>query len=123
MKFLLTTIVLLNCLPLIFSKLMPNIQDGRYNAETKAMEIDVQYGGGCKEHNFQLQMVSCLKLYPLRCNAELIDLTEDDFCEAFISRTVSISLVEAGLSRRYYNGATININGASDSHITLVLPQ
>lgn len=108
---------------MIFTENMPNIQNGRYNAETKAIEINVQYGGGCKEHKFQLQMGFCVKTYPLQCNAKLIDLTTDDYCEAFISRTVSISIHEAGLDDRYYTGASIKIQGAGNSNVSITLPK
>ncbi|CAF2840377.1 unnamed protein product [Rotaria sp. Silwood2] len=108
---------------MVFGQNMPFIQDGRYNAQTKAIEININYGGGCAEHKFQLKIGSCLDdFYPVQCDAKLIDLTTNDFCEAFIHRKVSISLRESGLDNGYYTGASIQIQGAGGSKATIYLP-
>jgi len=63
----------------------------------------------------------CLKIYPLQCNAKLIDLTTNDYCEALIYRIVSVSVDEAGLDDRYYTDASINIQDAGNSNISMTL--
>ncbi|CAF4728771.1 unnamed protein product [Rotaria sp. Silwood1] len=107
---------------MIFAQNTPYIQDGRYNSKTKTIEINVQYGGGCAEHKFQLEVGTCLESYPVQCDAKLIDLTTNDYCEAFIQRKVLIGLHEAGLDNNYYTGASVLIHGARDSKALIVLP-
>ncbi|CAF4002302.1 unnamed protein product [Rotaria sp. Silwood1] len=102
---------------------MPYIQDARYNTTTKAIEINLTYGGGCTEHKFHLKIGICLERYPVQCDAKLIDLTTNDFCDAFIHRKISISIHEAGLDNDYYKGASIEIQGAGDSKAFVSLRQ
>lgn len=99
------------------------VKSAKYNAAKKGIEIDVVYGGGCKAHNFELQVGGCRESFPASCDAELVDLTNDDFCEALISRTVFISLESAGLNTSYYSGASINIKGDDNSKVSVRLPR
>lgn len=90
------------------------IRSARLDASKKNILIDVTYGGGCKTHAFELKMGICYETYPVRCQAQLVDLTNDDFCEALISTTVVINLKEAGLEDRYYSNGSLTITGADD---------
>lgn len=99
------------------------VKSAKYNAAKKGIEIGVKYGGGCKEHKFELQVGTCLESFPVQCSAELVDLTNDDFCEALVSRTIFISLDNAGLNESYYSSATINIKGDNQSRVAVRLPR
>ncbi len=101
--------------------LAASVEDARLNASGD-IEVDVIYGGGCKEHTFKLQVTHCLESMPVRCPVQLIDLTEGDFCEALISRTVTFKLSDYGFDEDYFSGATLIISGNDDSTATVVLP-
>ena len=122
MKSVLTIVVLLNFFTMILMQNMPRIQRGYYNTETKAIEIDIQYSGGCAKHEFRLQIEACRESYPVQCDANLIDLTTNDFCEAFLHQKVSIGMHEAGLDDEYYRGASIAIHGSGNSKAYITLP-
>jgi hypothetical protein len=98
------------------------ITGGRMNAEKGVIEVDVRYGGGCEDHDFRIEMQGCLETYPVQCNAKLVDLTQDDFCEAMISRTIEFSLEKEGLAGAYYSQASLVIEGDRESSVTLSLP-
>ena len=98
-----------------------NIEDGRFNPSTNSIELDVQYGGGCKEHIFKLKMGTCRESYPVQCDAQLIDLVTDDFCDAIVMKTVSINLHDAGLDDGYYDGALLEIHSAGNSNVLITL--
>jgi hypothetical protein len=99
------------------------VKDARFNYDKNVIEVDVAYGGGCKEHKFELEMSGyCLESYPVQCSAKIVDQTYDDYCEAYIHRTVEFTLEEAGLDDGYYNGASITITGSNKSAATLRLP-
>jgi hypothetical protein len=99
------------------------VQSAKYNAAKKAIELVVSYGGGCKEHKFKLDMGACQESSPVSCEANLVDLTQGDFCEAYLTKTVLITLKEAGLNNSYYSGASITIKGDGDTESTLTLPR
>lgn len=107
---------------MIFMENMPAILGGRYNSKTKPIDIDVQYGGGCEEHKFQLKIDLCRQSSPVQCDAKLIDLKTDDHCEALIYDKISVSLHETGLDNDNYTGASINIQGTGNSKILIILP-
>lgn len=102
---------------------MVTIQDGIYNDETKAIELDVQYSGGCKEHTFHLEIGSCAESYPVQCNnIQLIDETEGDHCRAILNKKVILTLKDTGLNNGYYNGASLVIHGSDGSNVRITLP-
>lgn len=88
-----------------------HVNDAKFNESTGKIDISVSYGGGCKQHKFKLNIGACLESFPVQCGATLVDLTKDDFCEAYLHQTVSISLKEAGLNDSYFTGATLSIRG------------
>lgn len=98
------------------------VRDARINTEKGTVDIDVSYGGGCREHKFELKLETCMESYPVQCTAKLIDLTTDDYCEAYISQTVSISLKESGLTDSYFSKGSLTITGSGNSRAHVQLP-
>src|SRR5689334_5028171 len=99
------------------------VKSAKYSSVKGGLEIDVVYGGGCKEHKFELRVGGCLESFPVQCGAQLVDLQHEDFCEAFVSRTVFISLEDAKLDESYYSGASITITGDNNSKAVVQLPR
>ncbi len=120
MKALLLTAIFLS-LPLTTQA--AEIIRGKYLAAEGVIELQVRYGGGCKEHRFELQMGGCLESMPVQCAAQLVDLTKDDFCEAIVGDTLRFSLADYGLDNDYYSGASIRIQGDNGSSFSLRLPR
>lgn len=100
------------------------IQGGRFNAKTDSIELEVRYGGGCKDHDFYLDLGNyCLESYPVQCpDVQLFDRTKGDTCEALVHKTVSISLESAGLTDSYFNGARLTIRGDAGTSVKIDLP-
>jgi hypothetical protein len=97
-----------------------SVKSARYVDRTDSI---VFYGGGCKEHTFKLEVGACLETFPVQCGAKLVDLTNDDFCEALITKKISISLKKAGLRDSYFSGASIGISGDDNVTFTVSLPE
>ncbi|UJR19475.1 hypothetical protein I4U23_022606 [Adineta vaga] len=110
------------CFSMINGEKMPSIRAANYNDQTKSIDIDIQYGGGCKEHKFELKIGACLESFPVQCGAKLIDLVEDDLCEALLLHRVSFGIETLGLNTNYYSGATIRIKGDENTTATVILP-
>ncbi|UJR11211.1 hypothetical protein I4U23_015392 [Adineta vaga] len=115
--------VFLLCFSIINAEYMPFIKDARYNKQTKTIDINLQYSGGCAEHKFELKMGTCRESYPVQCDAKLVDLTLDDYCDAIIGRQISINIQTVGLDTSYYTGASIQISGGANTKATIVLPR
>ncbi|CAF1216143.1 unnamed protein product [Rotaria sp. Silwood1] len=122
MKSILTMTVLLTFITTVFTENKPYIIDGRYNAETKNIEINVGYTGGCAEHKFKLMLSTARKIFPGRHDVELIDFTTNDYCDALIQRKILIGLYEAGLDDSYFVGSSIMIHGDKNSKVLITLP-
>ncbi len=105
------------------SSFAAEVKSARLSANGKNLEVDVFYGGGCKEHNFTLQVGGCLESFPVQCGVELVDNTHDDFCEALVGKTVVFSLKKYGLTDSYYSGARLSINGDNETSATVILPR
>lgn len=97
------------------------VQEARFNAETNSIEVDVVYGGGCKEHTFTLKPGICLESFPVQCQVTIIDQTKGDFCEAFISQTVVFPLNKTPFKDEYFNGASLSISGPHQKDSTAVI--
>jgi hypothetical protein len=106
---------------MVLAKNIPCIRGGRYNADKKAIEINIHYGG-CNQHKFKLHIGICRQSSPVQCDAKLIDLMTTDDCEMIILDKVLITLHEAGLDTDYYKGASIMIQGDDDSKVLITLP-
>lgn len=98
------------------------VVDARVDERRGVLEIDVRYGGGCKEHEFKLDIGACMETMPVQCEARIRDLTEGDFCEAIIGRRVVFSLKELGLDEPYYRGGSLKITGSRGSKV-VTLPR
>lgn len=100
-----------------------NIQDGKYNGALKAIELEVQYSGGCNGHTFRLDIGSGAESYPVQCNdILLIDETEGDYCRAIVNKKVILTLEETGLNNGYYNGASLVIHVSGGGQVRITLP-
>lgn len=101
----------------------PTVNSARYNSATQSIEVDISYGGGCEEHKFELQIGGCLESMPVQCSATVVDVSKKpDFCEAYLSQTVSFKLSDYGLNDDYFQGASFSIRGAGDSKAYIRLP-
>jgi hypothetical protein len=99
------------------------INDGSYNAEKKAIELSVSYGGGCKEHTFKLDIGPCMETNPVMCHEiQLLEDANGDACEAYVTKTIYLPLSEVGLSDSYYAGAMLVIHGDQGSQVEITLP-
>ena len=56
------------------------------------VQMDVVYGGGCKDHVFSLKRMVCTRSTPMSCALELIDEGQDDPCRALIPQTIDLPL-------------------------------
>lgn len=94
----------------------------RLDANQENLLIDVSYGGGCvKPHKFELKMGGCFESMPVQCNAQLIDRTTGDFCEAIVSDTAVINLKKVGITGGYYENGSLTIKGDRKS-VSVQLP-
>ena len=112
MKFLALALALSS-----FSSIAATVHSAKLDAAQKNILVDVSYGGGCKKHNFSLQLVLCAETYPVMCTAKLVETVENgpDLCEAIVSQTVKINLEKNGFLDGYYTDALIRIEGDKDS--------
>lgn len=99
------------------------IRSGALDESRGTITLDVVYAGGCKKHDFQLDLQLCRETFPVQCEAKLVDNTKDDFCEALVSEEVTFSLAGEGLADPYYSGGSLRISGDNGSSVDLKLPQ
>lgn len=99
------------------------IQAARIDASQKNIEVDVRYGGGCHEHQFELQMEECFESMPVKCSAKLVDVTvKPDLCTAIMSKTVVLNLASLGMDTSYYASGSLTISGVGNSTATVKMP-
>lgn len=96
-----------------FNASAAEVKAAKLDASKKNILVDVVYGGGCKKHEFTLEVGACLETYPVQCTAKLIEKTigGPDLCEALISETVVLSLKKYRLDESYYTGGSLTILG------------
>lgn len=94
------------------------IKDGRVNWVNKIIELDVEYGGGCGDHQFSIEPGRCFESYPGQCFAKLIHITNDT-CEALIFKRLEFPLSQFRFAR---GGAYLTIYGDRNSSVTVKLP-
>ncbi|MGZ3696177.1 MAG: hypothetical protein ACXWQO_19280 [Bdellovibrionota bacterium] len=111
MKTLLVLLALTASFP-AFASTNVSVRDMRLSQDQKSLEVDVVYGGGCKEHSFVMEITSCQKSIPAHCAVEVWSHGEADPCEAMIGKTVSFSLEQVGLAN-YADSATIQTQDGS----------
>jgi len=99
------------------------IRSGLVDESRGAITLDVVYSGGCKKHDFELDVQVCRETFPVQCEAKLIDKTTDDYCESNVSAQVTFSLKAQGLLDPYYSGASLRISADKNSSVDLTLPQ
>ncbi len=99
------------------------IRSGTLDESRGTITLEVTYAGGCKKHDFDLDVQLCRESFPVQCEAKLVDKTKDDFCEALVSAEVTFSLKGEGLTDPYYSGGSLRISGDNGSSADFKLPQ
>jgi hypothetical protein len=123
MQSISTAILLVVYVGMVAAQRRPIVRSASYNVETKAIDIDIEYGG-CVEHTFKLETGACFETFPAQCNTVLIDTTnKEDQCEKLIIERISIDLQETKLADEYHSGATITIRGDQNSKAVVILPE
>lgn len=85
--------------------------------------IEVQYGGGCEDHDFELEIDYCLESFPVQCPVKVKDVSRNpDYCEALITETLEFDLQEEGFLTSYFSGARLFISGADNKSVDIKLP-
>lgn len=92
------------------------------SGDAATLQMNVGFPGGCKTHQFELQLQGCYETFPVRCQARLVDLTTDDFCEAFVTQPVSFGLKELGLLDSYYQRGSLEITASVGQPALIRLP-
>ena len=93
------------------------VKDARYDAGNDTLLLTVAHGGGCGEHEFELEFSPmCFETIPLQADAQLKHYS-DDPCEAFMVQTVTVSL--KGMPCR---PALLNIYGDQESLVRVSVP-
>lgn len=98
------------------------IRGGRVDAERGVIRLDVGYSGGCREHTFKLRLEECQESAPVSCFATLVENANGDGCEAYITRTIELSLRSQGLSDSYFAGGSLQIKGDGGTSVVVYLP-
>lgn len=99
------------------------IRSGFVDEARGLITLDVVYAGGCKKHDFELDLQLCRESFPVQCEAKLVDKTTDDYCEALVSAQVSFSLKNEGFTDPYYSGGSLRISGDRNTSVDVTLPQ
>lgn len=101
----------------INAAMVAEIRSATYDASTNEAIVSLIYGGGCKEHAFELKMNPvCLESYPAQCSAKLVQTKGfDDFCEALIPKKVRLPL--EGIQKPAY----LTIVGSNNSKATILV--
>ncbi|UJR19489.1 hypothetical protein I4U23_022618 [Adineta vaga] len=89
-----TIVILFFCIATINAENMPFIRGAYYNKLAKTIVFDVDYKGGCVEHDFRFKMGGCRDVEPYQCSASIIDLTLNDSFDFIVSRQISIVIKE-----------------------------
>jgi hypothetical protein len=109
----------------LFASHTVDVQKAEYLNESNELSLDVVYGGGCKEHKFELKLVvSPLEIYPTMVDATLIDHTDDDRCRALVHKTVKFKRSDLGLGNKAYrilfdSDTTLNLPEIGDEPVSL----
>lgn len=90
------------------------------SASEDDLMITVSYGGGCKEHAFELAFEpACLESLPAQCQARVVHTKGvDDGCEAYLTSEHLVSL--EGLGSR---PANLTLYGENNSKVTVFIPE
>jgi hypothetical protein len=57
------------------------------------IRFNISYGGGCKEHKFQLISTSFMESYPVQVNIILSHEDNEDPCDMWITETLTFNLL------------------------------
>jgi len=83
------------------------------------IELNISYGGGCEEHEFQLISTSFMESYPVQVNILLSHEDNDDPCDMWITETLIFIILPLKESwQQSYNNKSgtiiMNIQGWSE---------
>lgn len=101
-----------------FEAFSASIERVQFDTSSRDITIDVVYGGGCKEHKFDVKPVSgCLESRPAICKLELVETVVDgpDLCEAVVARTLVFNADDLGIVGAYYDEALITVVSSDGS--------
>jgi hypothetical protein len=90
------------------------VHSAKLDAGGQNILVEVSYGGGCKKHDFSLDLGGCFETFPVRCEAKLVDNTTGDFCEAIVPATAVFPLKQYGLTDKYFSRGSLTIYGDLD---------
>lgn len=116
--FLVYALAILGCHPANAA----DVLSAQLNEEQSALELKVSYGGGFKDHHFRLSLEACFEGPSIQCSAKLVDSGSGDPGEAMFSKTVILSLSDAGLDLDYLKGALLVIHGSNNTSAAVQLP-
>jgi hypothetical protein len=73
------------------------VEEARYDAKKKSVELDLVYGGGCEEHKFKLKFSKqCARSMPGRATATLVHAKgAGDKCRGMMRETVRFSIKQS----------------------------
>jgi hypothetical protein len=113
-----------------FNSFAAFVNSARLDDAKKNILVDVSYGGGCKEHSFQLDLRMCIESTPPVCVANLVHTIEGGFdpCESFRFETLVFNLEQYELTDSFYSNASLTIRGDVDdsgekSKAIVILPE
>ena len=116
-------LILLLSLVSAFATQAAEVRSARYIAAEDAVELEVSHGGGCGEHSYELVMSDyCAESYPVQCAMTLVHHNHGDYCEAYLHRTVKVSVEHLNLKDGYFNGAGITVFGDNGTKAHFSLP-
>jgi hypothetical protein len=99
---------------------MPQVLSAKM-VDRNTVAVELSFGGGCVEHTFSLAFDGrCLESFPHQTSATVVDISsEPDFCKAFLTQTVELSIEGIGSCRP----AVLGIKGANGTMATVQVPQ
>lgn len=98
------------------------VYDGKVDEKNENIEIYVQYQG-CTNARFQLERGLCLEPSPLTCHYTLRQVSPKTDCSYTYSETLNFSFAALRINKSLYSKATLQIKGAGNSSVSLILPE
>lgn len=78
-----------------FAKVNDPLKIENVTMQGNLMLIEVTYGGGCKDHNFELiGSPAIAKSFPPQRGIQLVHKSNNDMCRALIKKTISIDVTD-----------------------------
>lgn len=103
------------------SSFAAKIEGGRFNPAINAIELYINYSGGCIQHKFSFTLGSCLETFPVQCNVAFNEDKNGDVCKALISEIVYLPIAQSGLDDPYFKKAHLTIFGEDNTLVKIDL--